>query len=269
MLTSDRLGGISLALVLALAAGACGGSATASQAAGASSAPPSSPTAEAPTTASASPSPSATPAASPGASRTPEADQLAAADALEAFGALLEDADLAYRMEQAGSLTTTAGTSEFAYGIDVAGSDFSAIMTIAGETIEVRGIGSTLHVKDADAGWTSAPLDAETLADIVDPWRYLGPLDALAFVSRAPGQMEAFQFANTAPIDYQTSAMRRSGAVGSITTLTFIVLPDGTPVELMFTAEAPDGQGGTLEMTSTVLFSNVGGSIVIESPAPA
>lgn len=267
-----RSAGFGLALVLVV--GACGGSAAApSVATGAPSTPATgaSPTA-APATATpatATPAPATPePTPTPAPTRTADPDQVAAADALEAFGALTQDKALTYRMEQTGSFTASGETASFEYAIDVAGSDFSALLTVAGETAELRGIGATLYEKGTDGEWSSSPLDAALAADIVDPWQYLGSLDALTFLSRAPQRMEAFQFTNSGPVVYQTSQMRTTGVKGDITMLNFIVLPDGVPVELMFAAETPDGAGGKVTITSIVAFSKVGEVLTVEKPAP-
>jgi hypothetical protein len=261
---TTRSAGLGLALVLV--ASACGGMSTAPSATPATPVATEAPATPAPTAepATAAPPPTSTPAST----LTPDPDQVAAGDALEAFSALARDEALTYRMEQTGSFTASTGGADFAYSIDVAGFDFSAILTVSGETTELRGVGDTLYEKGTDGEWTSDALDPALTADIVDPWQYLGSLDELIFLSRAPQRMEAFQFANSGPVVYQTAQMRATGVKGEITMLNFIVMPDGVPVELMFAAETPDGQGGMVKISSVVAFSNVGEAITVQKPAP-
>ncbi len=213
-------------------------------------------------------SPSAAPAQTPTAdpSRSLDPDQRAARAALDAFVELAGDPELSLRIDQVGSFHGAGSTADFAYAIDISGSDFAAVITLAGETTEVRALSGYGYIKQGDADWLTTEIDAATVLDITNPWQYLGDVDELRFVSRAPTQPEAFQFANGAAIDYQTGAMRRNDLVGKITELNFIVLPDGTPVELTFGAASPDGQNGTVTMTSRITFSKVGEPITIEKP---
>jgi pyruvate/2-oxoglutarate dehydrogenase complex dihydrolipoamide acyltransferase (E2) component len=263
---SGRLTGLALAVGLVVGAVAAGCAETAAPSAtpGPSQAAATAPESRAPATA----APTSAPTTTAAVSRTPDPDQLAAAGALEAFGALTRSEDLSYHLAQTGTFEATAGSAAFEYAIDVAGDDFSAVMTVGSQTSSLRAIGDTLYVQGEDGTWTETPLDAGVAADITNPWQYLGSLDELTFVSRAPQQVDAFQFANGGPIDYQTNPMRESGIVGAITTLTFVVMPDGTPVEILFDAEAPDGQGGTVAISSIVRFSDVGTPVVVEAPVP-
>lgn len=261
-MTTRRAAAAGMALAAGLLVASCGSSAVVPSPSPADSAASAVPATATPASASAAPEP--TPTADP--SRSLDPDQRAARTALDAFVALAGDPELSLRIDQVGSFDGAGSTADFAYAIDISGSDFAAVMTLAGETTEVRAMSGYGYIKQGDADWLTTEIDGATVLDITNPWQYLGNVDELRFVSRAPTQPEAFQFANGAAIDYQTGAMRRNDLVGKITELTFVVLPDGTPVELTFAATSPDGQNGTVTITSKITFSKVGEPITIEKP---
>lgn len=266
-MTTRRATAAGLALAAGLLVGSCGSSPAVpspSPVAPAASATPATttPATTIPGPRSATPAP--TPTADPSHSLDP--DQRAAQAALRAFVALAHDPQLSLRIDQVGSFHGAGSTADFAYAIDISGSDFAAVMTLAGETTEVRAVSGYGYIKQGEADWLTTEIDGATVLDITNPWQYLGDVDALRFVSRAPTRPDAFQFANRAAVDYQTGAMRRNDLVGKITELNFIILPDGTPVELMFAAASPDGQNGTVAITSRITFSKVGEPVTIEKP---
>lgn len=266
-MTTPRATAAGIALAAGLLVASCGSSAAVPSPSPAEPATSATPTMAVPATAdpgssSATPGPGQT--VDP--SRSLDPDQRAAQAALDAFVALASDPELSLRIDQVGSFDNAGSTADFAYAIDISGSDFAAVMTLAGQTTEVRAMSGYGYIKQGDAGWLTTEIDGATVLDITNPWQYLGDVEKLRFVSRAPTRPEAFQFANGAPIDYQTGAMRRNNLVGKITELNFVVLPDGTPVELTFAAASPDGHEGTVTITSRITFSKVGEPITIEKP---
>jgi hypothetical protein len=268
MRTSSRLAAFGLGVLVIVAA--CGG--VASPTPVETAAPTASPTA-APTIAlsaapTAAPTSAATPAPTEAQPSYAPADPAAAAAVVAAFKLLIADPALSYHMEQTGSASAAGQSMDYSYGVDISGQDFAAVINAGGTETRLTAIGTKAYLKSGDAAWESMDLDRATVTDILNPWQYLGSLDALVPDFMAPEPAGAFVFRNGAPVDYQTTSMREADIVGKITTLAFLVMPDGTPVAFGFDATSPDGQGGTMETTSTVRFTKVGETITITSPIP-
>lgn len=205
---------------------------------------------------------------------TPDPDRAAAAAALAAFDALIKHTDLTYHVAETDRIEigrsgasatptvfTVTGTA------DVAGADFTAVITARGITAQLRAVRGKFWTKDGSKAWVhqldrAMPFPSEA----VSPWQYLGDLSKLKFVARPDDRPEALEFANTGIIGIPTTATETLGIVGMITKLSFVLLEDGTPVEIRFDAEAVNAEGAKTLTLGTVTVSNVGGAIVIKSP---
>ena len=259
-----------LAIVLLTACGGAATSPTPTPAAAQTEAPATASTASTATpTGAPPPTPTAATTTAPTVAPTfAPADPKAAAAALAAFRALIADPALSYHMEQVGSASVADQSMEYSYQVDISGGDFAAVINAAGTETRLTAIGAAAYTKNGDGEWASMDLDRSTVVDILNPWQYLGLLDALVPDFMAPEPAGAFVFRNGEPIEYRTRAMREAKIVGQISTLAFLVMPDGTPVAFGFDASSPDGQGGTMVTTSTVRFTKVGEPITITAPIP-
>jgi hypothetical protein len=205
--------------------------------------------------------------------RTPDPDQVAAADALRAFIARSAMSDASFHLEQRATMKTgTQKVLDAAYGLDVAGSDFAGTIAVGGQTAHLRSVDGRVWYSPDGATWTEGdPIDAATSADILSPWSYLGPLDELRFLSRDPVNLDNFQFRNDGPIPYATDAMRRLDIDGTIDQLNFIVDPSGAPVTIALHASATPSsgplEGKEVDIFTAIDFTRFGEPISIVPPA--
>ena len=279
-MTGSRVRLVGLAVAAALLAGACG-----------QAAPTPAPTAvptiasstAAPTvTASATPLPTASPAArstqaptpSPTVtpSHTPDPDQADATLALAAFEQLTGRAGLSFRYNQEAFVTLDdEPVGDATYILDVAGRDFAGVIKAGGQTIGLRYVKGKQYTRVGAGKWVKGVvLDRGAIDETLDPWRYLGPIGSLLFISRDPSNLDNFQYHNDGVIPYQTASMRQQGYEGSIDDLTLVLTPAGIPVSFLIHATA-DPTSGTLagrhiDMVTTITVSRVGAKITIKAP---
>ena len=203
---------------------------------------------------------------------SPDPDRTAATAALAAFDALIKHTDLTYHIDvhetAEGTLSTKSITVDDKVSGDVAGADFAVALTIKGVVTQLRAVRGVLWAKASGKAWQHASATAWPYpSEMISPWQYLGDFVKLRFVSRSAGAEDSFVFTNTAPIGVHTILTDTLGIVGMITTLHFTLLGDGTPVSIDYVGESPDGNGGKVTYSGTVTVTNVGGAIVIKSPA--
>ena len=188
---------------------------------------------------------------------------------LEAFAALTQRDGLTFHLEQTASMAIDGTASGGAtYALDVAGKDFAGVIDAAGQRINITWVNGRTWLSTDGRTWSEGKaLDAATVADIVGPWRYLGPIDALVLVRT---DSAGLHFANGSPVEYQTSAMKAQGLSGAVDSMDFLVQADGRPVRLALhaTASPATGElaGKRFETTTTILFSKVGEALPIAPP---
>jgi len=234
------------ALVLAaLILAACGG------------APP--PAAIAPT-----PSPSPTPTLNP--------DEVAAAAALAAFGELATRDDLSFHLAQVASASASGSTlMDVSYELDVSDGDFAGTARAGGTTIQLVYVDGITWAKSSGKPWKkSAAMTPDSVADILAPWKYLGPIEDLEFVARDPANPDRLEYRSTSDIPYQTADMERQGMQGTIDSLSLFLAPDGTPIEFRLHAIAAYTSGALAErkvdIQTAVDISRFGEPTTIKPP---
>ncbi len=217
------------------------------------------------------PGPSPTPAPS----LTTSEDQAAAAAALGAFAKLTARNDLAYRMDElASSSVSGAPTSDIRLVVDVKGSDLSGTIIISGNALQVADVGGVVYARGASGTWSERPdIDPGLLEDVLDQWRYLGPIDQLVYAGHDDTFHDLLHFHNAAPIPYQTAAMQADGGQGQIDDLDLELTPAGVPQLLTYSATTSAPSDGSspvpVAVTTTIAYSRVGADITIEAPSVA
>jgi hypothetical protein len=195
------------------------------------------------------------------------------ASALTRFEELIQNPSLTMHLEQTTSLVI-AGASRtisgvFNYRMDRSGGDYAATVFFprVGRTVELRGVAGIDYAREGSSGWVTVPVDPAIASELGNPWQCLGPLDKLQPLNRITNPREAFIFGNSGPIEYLTAELRAQGFEGHITSLRFVVRPDGIPIEVTFNGEA-SAPGGTVTFASTLTASRVGEDITIDQPVP-
>jgi hypothetical protein len=180
------------------------------------------------------PQPSATPVATP----SPGPDEVAAAAVLASFGRLMARDDLAYHLSQA-TTTRVSGRRAARSGseIDVDGPSFAGTVSTTGNKVRVVQVDGVTWTKTGKRAWQKGSTPSSRAAEeVLDTWSSLVPLDGLAYAGRSSEDPSRLDFANTQPVDYQTTAMREQGMQGVIDELTLTLAPDGTPLGIRFHA---------------------------------
>lgn len=232
----------------------------------------------------ATPSPAAT-ATVTAAPVTPQPSAAAASPGGETGGAIAESvvAKLAAEpfvahVEQLAEMTGTMNGTEIditaGMSADMSGDDVAFVIDIgtAGQetTQELRVIGDSVYLKQADATWSSAPRAAigDTLEGLADNIRVVKDADELRYVGlETVDGRELHHLTAARPIPYAPS----TGGTGEYRQLDLWAEADGTPVRIVGEFTATDASGVEGEGTTTFVFSNFGGPIDIEVPpvAPA
>jgi hypothetical protein len=185
--------------------------------------------------------------------------------ALRAYTAELAKPGRSFHLVQTGTISAGGQTRDLYYELDASGGDMAAVMTVAGQTVEVRVVGGTAFAH-AGSGWQTVPGGMDVARDILDVFRYVGDTANLRFVERVQESGTAvFHFRAINPVPYQTSEMRALGLTGSIPELDFFVRQDGVPVRVIFRSTAQQGNA-TVEARSTIEFSRWGEPITITAP---
>ncbi len=217
------------------------------------------------------PGPSPTPAPS----LTAGEDRDAAAAALSSFARLVGRKDLSFRMDElASSSVSGAATSDIRFVLDVSGSNLTGTITISGNALQVSYVDGVVYARGASGAWTERPdIDPGLIVDVLDQWRYLGPIDQLVYAGHDDAFHELLHFHNAAPIPYQTSAMQADGSQGQIDDLDLELTPAGFPQLLTYSAteSAPSDGSSPVPVAEnvTIGYSRVGADITIEAPSVA
>jgi hypothetical protein len=216
--------------------------------------------------------PARQPAAAPTATPTLSPDEAAAAAALASFGELAERDDLTYHLSQVATMRYNGEPAgDVADDVDVAGLDFAGTMSAAGKTVRVVFVDGVTWGRLGKGPWKkSAAMSSEDAADVVDIWRYLGPLDDLVFAGHNRSEPARLDFGNSRPVRYQTAAMKDQGMQGVIDKLVLSLAPDGTPVTLRFHATGSFTSGALAErkvdIESVIDISRFGEPITVKPP---
>ena len=217
--------------------------------------------------------PAATPTPVPTASPTLDPDLDDAQAAKAAFKSLIAKPGLSFHLEQALNMVQQSGQSADAtYVLDVSGKDLKAVIDAAGTTTDLVILDHATWARERGQKWQRGKRASDaTIEDIVDVWRYLGPIDQLQYVGRGEGSPTRYRYRTTAVIPYHTAVMDQLGFPGTIDALELVLDADGTPVEYQFHASSRPTSGGMKDMafdvTSRLEFSRVGKPITIKRPA--
>ena len=192
--------------------------------------------------------------------RSDEADP-----AVRALGRLIAREDLTFHVVE--TVSTTGGGASATIELDVAGSDFSALMDIPGsKAIELRHVGGVTFARMGKGDWRAGLLEDKILDDLANPWLYLCWLDDLEYTGPATDPADGLVLACRKPYTYQTLTMRQEGNVGRIESLTLVLTPDGLPVRMELSGTGPTLATRSETFTATYVFSRVGERIVIKVP---
>jgi hypothetical protein len=162
---------------------------------------------------------------------------------------------------------TTGRGIEATIDLDIAGTDFAAKVTIPDTiTFELRHVGGGTFAREGKGKWMSGTADAKALEDLVDPWLFLRWLNDLEDTGPSDTAKDGLAFACRKPYTYQSSTMRRTGDVGTVETLTMVLMPDGTPVRMELSGTGPTLAAGKATFRATYVFSRVDEQMVINVP---
>jgi hypothetical protein len=222
-----------------------------------------------------SPAPAASPTAVPqtasppsatvaGETGGPYAEALVARLAEEPFIAHVDQLADITATSAAGEVTVSAGMSA-----DMSGDDVSFVLDIevAGQrqTQEIRVVGDTAYLKQADGTWSGLPRDAlgDTLDGLVDNIRIVDDPDDLRYVGlETKDGRELHHLTGAGAIPYTPA----TGGTGQYDTLEVWMEEDGTPVRVEGTFTATDANGVEGRGSTEFEFSRFGGPIDIEPP---
>ena len=185
--------------------------------------------------------------------------------AMGAYTAQVGKPNRSFHLLQTGTFSVGGQSSDLYYELDASGPDMSAVLRVAGRTVEMRLVGGAFFAHTG-SGWQTIPGGMDVARDILDIFRYVGDPANLRFIERTNESGAAvFHFRAINPVPYQTSEMRSLGLTGSIPELDFFVRADGVPIRLVFRSTAKQGNT-TIEARSTVEFSRWGEAITITAP---
>ncbi|OGO56425.1 MAG: hypothetical protein A2V85_03395 [Chloroflexi bacterium RBG_16_72_14] len=200
-----------------------------------------------------------------------DADQVAAADALRDFVALMQESSLRYRIT-VDQLTSIDGRliDAYIFTMDVAGSDFAGTVEVSGAVLEMVTVGDATYQPDRSGAWVRGPRNAAVESVVVNIWDCLGDPTAVQFTSRAAPDLVNLAYRNTRLVAYQTTLMRELGVPGQTEELRLVLTPDGEPTELtcfvQATVPSAEGGPGIMRIALTAKVSDVGAPIKIAAP---